>query len=250
MVPWISVALATTTGSTFTSCPIGAFPDDGDGPISPDAVFVAVGLNPACLGPSDAGIDDVVPIAGQVDFPDARTVRFTPDEPLERGADVVAWATDGWSEQLAELSVGRKPDRLPLSPGVADVDLQLRRRCRWGTPPRVKATVTLESPAAGVLQAQVLTDGISQGWSGVAAGSHMEPGRLVADVASGEHDHCVELRLLDELGEVVWQEDPVCVHAERCPVEEDRGCSTGMAPRSGGWILMFVMFLTRIVRRR
>ncbi|MCA9493199.1 MAG: hypothetical protein KC621_24880 [Myxococcales bacterium] len=252
MVLWSSLALATTTGGGTTfGCPIGTFPDDGDGPVSPDAVFVGVGLDPRCPGPSDAGLASVVEVTGVVDLPDLRAVRFTPDEPLPRGSEVLAWATDGWSESEVIFEVGRKPDRLPLSPGVAATEIELRRHCSRGRPPRVKATITLEEPAAGVLQAQVLTDGISQGWFSVAAGSAMAPGELAVDVRSGVHDHCVEARLLDELGEVAWIAEPACVQGARCPVPEDRGCSTTLAPRGfQPWILPLLFFFTPVARRR
>jgi MYXO-CTERM domain-containing protein len=152
-----------------------------------------------------------------------------------------------------ELTFTVGEDGLPMSDEPLAVEVEAVRRFDGLEYTTLSGTVAFETPRSGLLQTTVVTEGVSAGW--VMAG--LVDGRreltFSHDVLGTGREHCVDARLLDETGAVVWEVEGGCASTESCPAEErsrseDSGCSTtGTAP--GGVGLAFALLVGRRRRR-
>lgn len=256
---WMMTAQAEADmASTTPTCGIpevgSTMPADGDTDVLPDAVITIVhelvqGSRP-CGGAFFEGAlsgETVGPVAFEVASDAAQLVfTLTPSEPLVVGETYHLEGNASGSSVQLRFTVGE--GGLEMTDPPSEVLLDANRRCGAVSFTTLEHTVRFDRPRRGLLQTQVLTDGISAGWQTRAAIDGRVEYTASTDVLGGGHEYCLGVRLVDEVGEVAWEEDGGCVSTEPCPPEADRsGCST-TGPVAGSWL--GALLSTAMLRRR
>ncbi|MCA9491060.1 MAG: hypothetical protein KC621_14120 [Myxococcales bacterium] len=246
--------MAFTTGTTCGTPQLGStMPADGDTDVLPDAVITIVhevmdGTR-ACGGGFFEG-ELYGETLGPVPFvlsADAAQLVFTltPDEPLVVGETYRVEGTASGNPVNLRFSVGE--GGLEMTEPPSEVLLDANVRCGAFSFTTLDHTVRFDRPRRGLLQTQVLTDGNSSGWETRAAIDGRTEYVGSTDVLGGGHEYCLDVRLVDEVGEIVWEEDGGCVSTDPCPPEKRSGggCSTLGGKVGAPWLGVLLVSLTR-----
>ncbi|MCB9687677.1 MAG: hypothetical protein H6735_21730 [Alphaproteobacteria bacterium] len=246
--------VAFTTGSTCGIAELGStMPADGDTDVLPDAVITIVhelaeGSRPCGGGFFEGELsgEQVGPVAFTLTADPAQMVfTLVPEEPLVVGETYQLQGNASGGPVSIRFTVGE--GGLEMTEPPSDVQLDANVQCGAFSFTTLDHAIQFDRPRRGLLQTQVLTDGISAGWQTRAAIDGRTEYTGTTDVLGGGHEYCLGVRLVDELGEVVWEVDGGCVSTDPCPPEQRTGggCSTVGGGLGAPWLGVLVLSLSR-----
>lgn len=250
--------LATPAQTCAAPTLVSTLPAEGDVGVLPGAVITLVHqTGPSttpCFAASFEGElleEGTVPV-GFTQATDAGSLVVTviPDEPLRVGATYLLQGITTGGDLSLSFTVGE--EGLPMTEPPVEVRLDAQRRCGSFPFTMLDLVVRFDEPRSGLLQTEVLTDGISAGWTTIAAIDGRSEYTASSSVLSGGHEHCVETRLLDEVGGVVWEADGDCVTTRPCPAapRPAASCATVGGWSAAGWMSALAGLSLRRSRRR